>query len=994
MENYHYEWRIVHDGIGRVPNIRSDAASFYYQNCMWITCGAGSGLGKSSEVWKFDLASKLWHKIDISPQDSPTMRDGHSGAYIGEGKFVIFGGQGFSEPNKKLGRESDQLKAQTHCKRDVFNDLWVFDCNSLKWTPIYPDGLSFPMGRRGHSVVYIPKNTIAREEDERKKLHKLQHNRHHPGGNDEGSVASYSTYGTSVGASSATSSHRSAVKNADADHPSTSNAAVAAAGNAYMRSHHHKPAPHVFEPLPENSLVVFGGAGIELSKYTEQLYNDVWVYSFESNTWHRHETRGLEPHPTVNHRVVRNGENMIVVGGIVGANVVLPGMAPPPSASGPHGALDGDVQVLNLRTATWSILRVLDHTGRPTKVNSLGFTVVEDVDPLSEQQLYVPVKSLLVFGGKENIDSKLAATTRQTKRQQLIATSALPANARRMSHAQRNVLQTMAEKTYHHFHADGDILDPWSVSDDQLMLLDIDQGTMTILQTKQEGSSGFGGGVPVSPPEGRYGHMAVAAVNPKEYQLEQQKEAEAAFAAAASIAANANRHGVGGRTSRTARRMMTGTSRTARGGFGGNDLPAELPVMYVFGGCRLENNGYCDPALYSLVKVYHQEKSHAGGFMATGRTDFSGGIMSTRRPPMTERGPPDADIHSLARLSLAAPGGSRDSAVVSPAVGTPTSPHSPFGFSDNGGFSTPHSVGAPMSHRPGPGTTRFAGIGGGAMLLEQSIFSAAAAAGHSGPEQPIPQSMSVDLLSQPSIWTNIQRKEQLNVREPTLKSPSNWDEMKLSLTSSRSLRHLGSAGSVPGTASHGQLPSSPSMPSLQHNDSSGVLINGHNNGSLMQRSRTALGSASTPSLQEFTFRTVSSFNRGAPYSPWNTSSNLTGGLDGARGSPSPGGRGTSAGGLHGMSLAQDSSAWGTSSHNHLSASSNRQHSSHSASRLLSPPMSAGRQEPTAQSMAVDKELRKERIQLIKATLKPVIHKQSKTIARDTFKSLFPLNPDM
>lgn len=1007
MESYHYEWRIVHDGIGKVPNVRYDAASFYYNNCIWVTCGGGSGQGKSSEVWKFDTTTKLWSRIDLPPNECPTGRDGHSGTYIGNGKFVIFGGQGFSEPNKKLGRESEALRAQTHCKRDVFNDLWVFDCNTLKWTPIYPDGLSFPMGRRGHTAIYIPKNTLSREEEERARLLKEQqrhpaahhHHHHHGAGHhsDEASSAnSYSSYGTSMG-SSMTGSKQ--------PHLSSSHAADGHASPSRVGHRHgHKDADPVYEPIPENSLVVFGGAGIELSKYTEQLYNDVWVYSFELNTWHKHSTRGMEPNPSTNHRVIRSGENMLIVGGIVGQPPELPGLSTPPASAGGNNnsntALDGDIQVLNLRTVTWSVLRVLDHAGRPTKVGSLGFSVVPDLDLATDHLTYLPPKSILVFGGKENIDSKMASTTKQTKRQQMIATSTLPANARRLSAAQKRMLHTISQKTYAHFHADGDLLDPWSVTDDHLMLLDIEQCTLTILQTKMEGVPG--GGIPVPPPEGRYAHMAVAATNPKEYEAEQEKERQQASQAGLSPTKS-------GRTARggaTTRRGLT-SSRTARGGVGGaGDLPPELPVMYLFGGCRLENNGYCDPCVYALVKVFPPDPTARGGMLTTGRSEFSS------PSPMTAKS---------SALSVPITNRTNGSGSPFPVVDDDFSRVSHDDHDHEFGFDTPAGLDSPSGGQSPLTAPRMSQRGG---LLEQSTYSAA----HASPSQAAHRTSvleSLDLLSQPSIWTNLQKKEQLNNRQHEMKSPTNWEEMKLLLTSSHSLRVV--HGQVLNNQGGSHSPSvsfSPIQSGVLSKPGSPSLLHSHHGGNGGSRGMNHSLSAPSVSLNEFTFRSVASFNRGAPYSPFNNPAGA-GGLDSPRRVNSGGGS-QSFVSNNAQDLFQPSGASykapNSAGHGHrtagmgsttsfpttaMSASKPRSASgsrggtaaltgSMSALTLQPPPSrsgvlgSFGQQKPmSAQSRHLAEEARKERIQQIKTTLKPIISKQPKTIARETYNQLFP-----
>ncbi len=62
---------------------------------------------------------------------------------------------------------------------------------------------------------------------------------------------------------------------------------------------------HRYEPIPENSLVLFGGSGMEVSKYIEAVYNDVWVYNLDSGRWNRTKCRGVEPKPLFDHTAVR-----------------------------------------------------------------------------------------------------------------------------------------------------------------------------------------------------------------------------------------------------------------------------------------------------------------------------------------------------------------------------------------------------------------------------------------------------------------------------------------------------------------------------------------------------------------------------------------------------------------------------------------------------------------------------------------------------------------
>jgi len=47
---------------------------------------------------------------------------------------------------------------------------------------------------------------------------------------------------------------------------------------------------------------MFGGSGMEVSKYIEAVYNDVWVYSLDSGRWNKTKCRGVEPKPLFDHK--------------------------------------------------------------------------------------------------------------------------------------------------------------------------------------------------------------------------------------------------------------------------------------------------------------------------------------------------------------------------------------------------------------------------------------------------------------------------------------------------------------------------------------------------------------------------------------------------------------------------------------------------------------------------------------------------------------------
>lgn len=830
-----YEWRQLHDGVGKTPNVRLNATSWHYKGQLWVACGAGSGQGKSSEVWKFELKSSSWSRVDVIG-DSPTSREGHSGSYIGNGKFVLFGGQGFAEPNKKLGRESDGMKTQTHWKRDVFNDLWQFDCETLKWTPIYPNGLSFPMGRRGHTSIYVDKIFGAQESNGNDDQH------------DAMSMATSAMHSIAPsGASSVSASHATQSVYTSVH----SNAKSAGGPNHHAHSHHDTA-----EAVPENSLVVFGGAGIELSKYTEQLYNDVWLYSFDSNLWTRYESRGIEPPPIAEHKVVKLGDLMIVVGGIsaVKSNV----------ASASTSLLDNinsDVFIFNLLTSTWSSVQMFDHMGRITRLNMHGFTLVPDtsiqIDGGSNQN---PLDSqrLIIYGGNQIVDSKLAATTKSTKTR-----SGFP---------------------------------------EPVLILDLKDCTLTPLSV-------LIGDAPVN----RYGHIGFAGIA-TEVLEEAANERLRSLRKDDTMARHASSHGHhnhgnhGGHHHQMHKPKSSHSNRSNKK----LDVPQEEAILYMYGGCNTEYGGYCDPALYALVK----RNGDPAVLYGTNAESFASNHQSLR----------------------------------------PSSPDFDAGFDNNSIDSFP--------------------------MTRQTSFL---------------DEIHGDDLQRPSIWVSLQNKQNLSNYNKTstkrdyVREPSNWEEMKLSLTTSHSERILESAGmprKSPSRQRNNTASTAHGSPEL-HGRSSGMP----SQTGLHSPSKTSRMNGTAPLLMlndvDFSYRNAGSHNQGSPRSPWHLPSV---GLNGTRGGT---GRASTA-----SLTTSNQFSWNNETANRPftsdKASSGRDqlHSSQSTGRHgkhSSQSLSLSRAQTPISDVnpEVLAEEKRKRIQAIKETLQPVIRSKTKVEARDTFHKLFP-----
>lgn len=504
-----YEWRVLHTGDGKTPNVRINTSSWLYKDQLWVVCGSGSGLGKSSEVWKFNVAEKSWNRVTCSGEP-PSCRDGHTGTHIGNGKFVIFGGQGFPEPNLKLGKESETMKTKTYNKREVYNDLMIFNCDTAHWSPLYPDGLSVPMGRRAHTAVHIPAAANSAAAGARESFS--------ADGFDASSVVSGSTYqssvhaGLSVGSPSAPSS-------------------MLRAGYAGAAAESDKVSA-----IPSNSLLVFGGVGIELSKYTEQLYNELWAFSFDSNTWIRQESRGVEPRPMYDHKMEWvDDSNLLVLGGITAPSKV--------PAAAFHTSPYSDVMLFNIRTVTWSYLKIYDMHGRPERFNFHGFAIA--ADRTSDEHS----GKFYIFGGRQVVDSKYAATAKSLSIDR---------------------------------PCDGALT----------LVLNAKEGTLLPLDIK------FGG-----VPEDRYGHVGVCASTNIDNLVVPNSNYPGRSGGGANGGSGAGAGFSGGGASQ--KRKEGSRSRSIRNSFfdASPEVQHAESLMFVFGGCAIEGPGFCDPLLHQLVRV-------------------------------------------------------------------------------------------------------------------------------------------------------------------------------------------------------------------------------------------------------------------------------------------------------------------------------------------------------------------------------------------------------
>ena len=345
-ETIDHEWREMQQNGGCLPAIRTGASSCLHDGNIFLFCGFGAGVGRSSDVWRFNIASGLWSTVQTkgNNSDKPNKRDGHSTTDIGEGRVLLFGGQGNPSVNEKSERTLDIVKTKTWEVRDLYNDLFQYDCNTDTFEMLCPEG-GVPLCRRGHSAIFFPEGGYRERQLNIPYVHTHVHAPQSP---------------------SKSPKKKKGVAEEIID---------------------------VFEPIPENSLIVYGGSGMEVSKYIEAVYNDLWVYNIDSGRWNKTKTRGIEPRPLFDHRALRVGHIMLVVGGITATNAKA-------ATTGHELSENHEVMMLNLKTLIWSHIDIITHDDKPAKLNLHGHTLV--MDPFEEGLVYL-------FGGKDTVDGKLAS---------------------------------------------------------------------------------------------------------------------------------------------------------------------------------------------------------------------------------------------------------------------------------------------------------------------------------------------------------------------------------------------------------------------------------------------------------------------------------------------------------------------------------------------------------------------------------------------------------
>ena len=286
-----------------------------YDNHLWLLMGTGAGNGRSSEVWKYSIKDENWSPV-LCMGEIPSARDGHSASYVGNGKFLIFGGQGEPIANNKADRTGDSAsKTKTLLAREVFNDVYEFDCEERMWTVRHPSGGTPPTSRRLHSANYIS-------------------------GNDNHGLGSTSGDRNMSLASQSASNRRD----------------LALPGTEHLKKF------DTLTKVPNNSLLIYGGCGIEPTKKSEQVYNDLWCYIIDTGSWASLQTRGAVPRPQSGHKSELIGDTLVIIGGIPATSFTLSKSDQVLAAS--LSSMTDSVMTLNIQTLTWTYLNTRDALGK------------------------------------------------------------------------------------------------------------------------------------------------------------------------------------------------------------------------------------------------------------------------------------------------------------------------------------------------------------------------------------------------------------------------------------------------------------------------------------------------------------------------------------------------------------------------------------------------------------------------------------------------------
>lgn len=127
----------------------------------------GLGAGSVGEFWKFDIQTLQWERLMNGVGVTPEGRHGHTLTRDPDDNLWLFGGQAGSVRGTDLKKESSAaLRVRMIGKRQVLNDLHMFDTTTRKWYQQQMSGAT-PSPRRGHTATLVqgrrPQRVVSQE---------------------------------------------------------------------------------------------------------------------------------------------------------------------------------------------------------------------------------------------------------------------------------------------------------------------------------------------------------------------------------------------------------------------------------------------------------------------------------------------------------------------------------------------------------------------------------------------------------------------------------------------------------------------------------------------------------------------------------------------------------------------------------------------------------------------------------------------------------------
>ena len=129
------------------PSARTQAPLLYMGGDKAILFGGYDGSLQLDDTWRFDRSKDKWVKRNPVAGVKPPARYNHAGAYLEDGKVVVFGGRADVLPDPNENTETV-----------IFGDTWIYDNGANAWTE--DTGSPAPSARAGARMAETNLNNL------------------------------------------------------------------------------------------------------------------------------------------------------------------------------------------------------------------------------------------------------------------------------------------------------------------------------------------------------------------------------------------------------------------------------------------------------------------------------------------------------------------------------------------------------------------------------------------------------------------------------------------------------------------------------------------------------------------------------------------------------------------------------------------------------------------------------------------------------------------